>query len=156
MYHEVASPYAFLWHLREGVKPDGLVIVVDSNRPVSSTGCRRRSSNANLQRSAWQPVKFSMLTGGEAYLMAFRAGGPRPAPEQIKPCRALEKAQPPQAGALAAGEHQMIEHRAVERFGGGREAAGRAAVGFARPRIAARMIVGKHDAGAADARPRRR
>ncbi len=25
MYHEVQSPYAFLWHLREGVKPDGLV-----------------------------------------------------------------------------------------------------------------------------------
>jgi len=29
MYHEVASPYAFLWHLRDGVKPDGLIIVVD-------------------------------------------------------------------------------------------------------------------------------
>src|SRR3954464_155588 len=23
MYHEVQSPYAFLWHLRDGVKPDG-------------------------------------------------------------------------------------------------------------------------------------
>ena len=31
MYHEVQSPYAFLWHLRDGVKPDGLVIVVDSD-----------------------------------------------------------------------------------------------------------------------------
>ena len=34
MYHEVQSPYAFLWHLRDGVKPDGLVVVVDSDRPV--------------------------------------------------------------------------------------------------------------------------
>src|SRR4051812_48492715 len=38
MYHEVESPYAFLWHLRDGVKADGLVIVVDSNRPVGRHG----------------------------------------------------------------------------------------------------------------------
>jgi predicted methyltransferase len=34
MYHEVQSPYAFLWHLREGLKLDGLVILVDSDRPI--------------------------------------------------------------------------------------------------------------------------
>ena len=34
------------------------------------------------------PVKFSMLTGGEVYLMAFRVAGPKPAPDQIKPCGA--------------------------------------------------------------------
>src|SRR5690348_10163009 len=33
MYHEVQSPYAFLWHLRDGVKPDGRVVVVDADRP---------------------------------------------------------------------------------------------------------------------------
>ena len=38
MYHEVASPYAFLWHLREAVKPQGLVVVVDANRPVKQHG----------------------------------------------------------------------------------------------------------------------
>src|SRR3954453_12149562 len=38
MYHEVASPYAFLWHLREGVKPNGLIVVVESNRPVRRHG----------------------------------------------------------------------------------------------------------------------
>src|SRR5256885_4972077 len=30
MYHEVQSPYAFLWHMREGVKAGGLVVAVDS------------------------------------------------------------------------------------------------------------------------------
>ncbi|HEU5286655.1 MAG TPA: methyltransferase domain-containing protein, partial [Sphingomicrobium sp.] len=30
MYHEVQSPYGFLWHLRDGLKPNGLVAVVDS------------------------------------------------------------------------------------------------------------------------------
>ena len=38
MYHEVQSPYAFLWHMRNGVKPDGLVVVVNSNRPVKRHG----------------------------------------------------------------------------------------------------------------------
>jgi hypothetical protein len=32
------------------------------------------------------PVKFTMLTGGEAYFMAFRTSGARPAPGEIKPC----------------------------------------------------------------------
>src|SRR5919197_214655 len=34
MYHEVQSPYAFLWHAREGLKPGGEMILVDSDRPV--------------------------------------------------------------------------------------------------------------------------
>jgi len=55
----------------------------------------------------------------------------------------LEKTHPAEAGALGAGEHQMIEHRAIERFGRSREAARRATIGIARARIAARMIVGK-------------
>src|SRR6476620_8161298 len=38
MYHEVQSPYAFLWHLRDAVKPDGLIVVVEANRPVRQHG----------------------------------------------------------------------------------------------------------------------
>ena len=32
------------------------------------------------------PAKSTMLTGREAYLIAFRIGGPRPTPGAIKPC----------------------------------------------------------------------
>jgi predicted methyltransferase len=88
MYHEVAQPYAFLWHLREGVKPDGLVVVVDSNRPVKQHGMPPAELKCEFAALGMQPVKFSVLTGGEVYLMAFRLAGPRPAPEQIKPCAA--------------------------------------------------------------------
>jgi ubiquinone/menaquinone biosynthesis C-methylase UbiE len=86
MYHEVASPYAFLWHLREGVKPDGLVIVVDANRPVERHGMPPRQLKCELAALNLQPVKSTMLTGGEVYFMAFRIAGPRPEPGQIKPC----------------------------------------------------------------------
>ena len=87
MYHEVASPYAFLWHLREGVKPDGLVVVVDANRPVSRHGMPPEQLRCEFAALNLAPVKFTMLTGGEVYFMAFRIAGPRPAPEQIKPCK---------------------------------------------------------------------
>jgi protein-L-isoaspartate O-methyltransferase len=86
MYHEVASPYAFLWHLREGVKPDGLVIVVDSDRPVRQHGIPPAQVKGELGALGLQPVKFSVLSGGDVYFMAFRIAAPRPAPDKIKPC----------------------------------------------------------------------
>ena len=86
MYHEVASPYAFLWHMREGVKADGLVIVVDANRPVRQHGMPPAEVKCEFAALGMQPVKFSVLTGGDVYFMAFRLAGPRPAPEQIRPC----------------------------------------------------------------------
>jgi len=88
MYHEVASPYAFLWHMREGVKADGLVIVVDANRPVQQHGMPPTALKCEFAALGMQPVKSSVLTGGDAYLMAFKLAGPRPAPEKIQPCTA--------------------------------------------------------------------
>lgn len=88
MYHEVSSPYAFLWHMRDGLKPDALVVVVDANRPVNRHGMPPEQLKCELAGLNLRPVKFSMLTGGEAYFMAFRVAGPRPAPEAIRPCKA--------------------------------------------------------------------
>jgi predicted methyltransferase len=88
MYHEVASPYAFLWHLREAVKPDGLVVVVDADRPVKRHGMPPQQLKCELAALNLKPVTFTILTGGEAYLMTFRLAGPRPEPAQIKPCDA--------------------------------------------------------------------
>jgi hypothetical protein len=34
-----------------------------------------------------QPVKFKFLEGGEVYFMAFKLAAPRPAPDQIRPCK---------------------------------------------------------------------
>src|SRR3954470_7775199 len=87
MYHEVESPYAFLWHLRDSVKPDGLVVVVDSNRAVKRHGIPPAQLKCELAALNLAPAKFSMLTGGEAYLMAFRLAGPRPAPDKIRACK---------------------------------------------------------------------
>ncbi|MGE5563538.1 MAG: class I SAM-dependent methyltransferase [Bacillota bacterium] len=88
MYHEVASPYAFLWHVREGLKPDGLIVVVDAKRPVEHHGMPPEQLKCELAALNLAPVKFAVLTGGEAYFTAFRIAGPRPEPGAIKPCKA--------------------------------------------------------------------
>ena len=87
MYHEVSSPYAFLWHLREGLKPDGFIVVVDADRPVAHHGMPPEQLKCELAALNLKPVKFTMLTGGEVYYMAFRIAGPRPAAGEIKPCK---------------------------------------------------------------------
>jgi predicted methyltransferase len=87
MYHEVASPYAFLWHMREGLRPDGIVVVVDSNRPVRQHGMPPDGLRCEFAALGMQPVRFKVLSGGDVYLMAFRLAGPRPAPEKIVPCK---------------------------------------------------------------------
>lgn len=86
MYHEVASPYAFLWHMREGLKANGLVIVVDADRPVKFHGMPPAQLRCEFAALKLQPVNFTMLIGGETYFMAFRVSGPRPTPEAIRPC----------------------------------------------------------------------
>jgi len=86
MYHEVQSPYAFLWHLRDGVKPGGLVVVVESNRPVRQHGMPPSSLKCEFAALGMQPVKAAMLASREDYLMAFRLAGPKPAPDKIKAC----------------------------------------------------------------------
>jgi ubiquinone/menaquinone biosynthesis C-methylase UbiE len=88
MYHEVQSPYAFLWHLREGLKPGGLAVVVDANRPTGQHGVPPRQLECEFAAVGMRRAGFHVLTGGEAYLMTFAAPGPRPAPDQIKACKA--------------------------------------------------------------------
>jgi ubiquinone/menaquinone biosynthesis C-methylase UbiE len=87
MYHEVASPYAFLWHMRDGLKPDGLVVVVDADRPVKRHGMPPAQLKCEFAALNLRPIKFEMLRGGEVYFMAFRIAGPRPTPAAITPCR---------------------------------------------------------------------
>ncbi|MGH6785008.1 MAG: class I SAM-dependent methyltransferase, partial [Sphingomicrobium sp.] len=83
MYHEVESPYAFLWHLREGVKRGGEVVVVDSDRAVKNHGIPPARLQCEFAALGLQAVKFRKLEGGDVYFAAFRIAAPRPAPERI-------------------------------------------------------------------------
>jgi ubiquinone/menaquinone biosynthesis C-methylase UbiE len=87
MYHEVQSPYAFLWHLREGLKPDGLVVVVELDRPTRRHGTPPSLLTCEFEAVGMRRVHMTMLAGGDAYLAMFAIAGPRPRPGDIKPCK---------------------------------------------------------------------
>ena len=88
VYHEVKSPYAFLWNMREGLKPDGEVIVVDADRPPKRHGMPPKLLQCEFAAVGLKLVRQQPLAGGESYFAAFRLAGPRPEPGEIEPCKA--------------------------------------------------------------------
>lgn len=86
MYHEVEQPYPFLWHLRGGLKPSGLVVVVDARRPVKRHGMPPALLQCELASVGLTRVKEAALEGADGYMALYQASGPRPEPAAIKPC----------------------------------------------------------------------
>lgn len=86
VYHEVTEPYEFLWHLRDGLKPDGLVVVVDADRPVKRHGMPPKQLACELEALGLQPVQSHRLAASDAYYMSFKIAAARPEPSAIKPC----------------------------------------------------------------------
>lgn len=93
MYHEVESPYAFLWHLREGLKPDGEIVVVDADRAPRRHGLPPNVLQCELAAVGLRLTHVQAITGGEAYLAAFRAAASRPEPGKIKACKSKGESQ---------------------------------------------------------------
>jgi len=86
MYHEVEQPYPFLWHLRDGLKPGGLVVVVDAMRPVKRHGMPPPLLQCELASVGLTRVRETALEGADSYVALYRASGARPEPAAIKPC----------------------------------------------------------------------
>ncbi|MDP9085711.1 MAG: methyltransferase domain-containing protein [Pseudomonadota bacterium] len=86
MYHEVDSPYAFLWHLRTGLKPNGEIIVVDADRPTKHHGTPPARLGCEFKALGLTPIRHHAIPGADAYFVAFKASAPRPAPAAIIPC----------------------------------------------------------------------
>jgi len=87
MYHEVESPYAFLWHLRQGLKPNGEIVVVDADRAPRRHGLPPKVLQCEFAALGLKLTQIRAIAGGEAYLAAFLAAGPLPQPSNIQPCR---------------------------------------------------------------------
>ena len=87
MYHEIAQPYEFLWRMRPSVKPDGLVIVVDADRPTQDHGTPPALLKCEFAAVGYAEVAHYDMPSAGGYLAAFRPQGTRPEPKAIKPCR---------------------------------------------------------------------
>ena len=87
MYHEIEQPYEFLWRMRPSLKPGGLVIVVDAERPTQSHGTPMALLRCEFAAVGYTLAFTREMPSAGGYLAAFRAQGPRPAPAAIRGCR---------------------------------------------------------------------
>ena len=88
MYHEIAQPAEFLWHLRGSLKPDGSVVVVDAERPTANHGTPRALLICEFRALGYNLAKFERLKDGESYFAQFVPTLPRPRPQDIPRCAA--------------------------------------------------------------------
>ena len=91
MYHEVTSPYEFLWHRRAGLKDDGLIVVVDADRPVKRHGMPPDQLDCELGSVGLTRVSMAPIIGTDSYMALYRIGKPRPNPGDIKTCPYAEQ-----------------------------------------------------------------
>ena len=86
MYHEIASPYEFLWRLRPSLRPRGQVVVVDGDRPTTQHGTPLKLLQCELGAVGFRMRESKPLQPG-VYLAIFEISAPRPQPSAIRPCR---------------------------------------------------------------------
>ncbi|MDB5713495.1 MAG: methyltransferase protein [Sphingomonadales bacterium] len=86
MYHEIGSPYAFLWHLRPAVKEGGRVIVVDADRPTNQHGTPPKLLDCEFAAVGYARVDMQVMPSAGGYLAAYEPRGLRPEAKAIKAC----------------------------------------------------------------------
>jgi SAM-dependent methyltransferase len=87
MYHEIQSPFEFLWNLRPSLTDDGEVVVVDADRPTQQHGTPPALLKCEFAAVGYTQVETRPMPSAGGYIAIFKAGGPRPEPGAIKPCK---------------------------------------------------------------------
>lgn len=94
MYHEIESPYEFLWRLRPSLTPRGQVIVVDADRPTENHGTPPELLRCEFAAVGYRQVSMRPMPSAGGYLAIFEAEGPRPEPGTIEACKSGARATP--------------------------------------------------------------
>ncbi|WP_066799280.1 class I SAM-dependent methyltransferase [Sphingomonas soli] len=94
MYHEIESPYEFLWRLRPSLTPDGQVIVVDADRPTENHGTPPDLLKCEFAAVGYGLVSMRSMPSAGGYIAIFARNGERPEPGTIKACRSGKTATP--------------------------------------------------------------
>ena len=91
MYHEIEQPYEFLWRMRPSLKRDGLVVVVDANRPTNQHGTPPSLLACEFAAVGYTLVEMEDMPSAGGYLATFRRGR-QPVP--AGGCQAVQLADP--------------------------------------------------------------
>ena len=87
MYHEIETPYEFLWRLRPSLRKGGRVVIVDADRPTSNHGTPPKLLECELAAVGYRQVDFRNMPSAGGYLAMYETAGDAPAPSAIKPCK---------------------------------------------------------------------
>src|SRR4051812_36713439 len=85
MYHEIERPSEFLWHLRDDLKPEGRVVVVDADRPTDRHGTPPKLLVCEFAALGFELTRFERLTE-DTYFAQFEPSAPKPEPKAIRVC----------------------------------------------------------------------
>jgi ubiquinone/menaquinone biosynthesis C-methylase UbiE len=88
MYHEIQEPYEFLWNLRPSLNPDGLVAVVDADRPTQAHGTPPALLDCEFRTVGYTLVERRTMPQAGGYLALYKAEGERPQPRAMEACKA--------------------------------------------------------------------
>lgn len=88
MYHEIANPYGVLWRLAPAMRPGGRVGVIDLDRPIGQHGVPPDVLRCEFEAVGYRQVSTQVLEGGVGYLSVYTPPRTRPAPAEIKACKA--------------------------------------------------------------------
>ena len=86
MYHEIARPSEFLWHLHDDLARGGSIIVVDADRPTDRHGTPPQLLVCEFNAVGYELKRFERLPDTESYFASFEPRGVKPAPEDIPTC----------------------------------------------------------------------
>ena len=86
MYHEIARPSEFLWHLHDDLARGGSIIVVDADRPTDRHGTPPQLLVCEFNAVGYELKRFERLPDTESYFASFEPRGPKPAPQDIPSC----------------------------------------------------------------------
>lgn len=94
MYHEIESPYEFLWRLRPALAPGGQAVVVDADRPTELHGTPPALLKCEFAAVGYTLVSMRPMPSAGGYIAIFEAHGDRPEPGAIRACRSGKTATP--------------------------------------------------------------
>lgn len=94
MYHEIESPYEFLWRLRPALAPGGQAVVVDADRPTELHGTPPALLKCEFAAVGYALVSMKPMPSAGGYIAIFEAKGELPEPSEIRACRSGKTAAP--------------------------------------------------------------
>lgn len=86
MYHEIESPYEFLWNMRPALREAGRVVVVDADRPTNRHGTPPDLLNCEFEAVGYRRVVYRAMPDIGGYFAMFERVGDRPEPGAIIAC----------------------------------------------------------------------